>query len=73
MSLRSLHHLALIGADDDLTVTADQERMADAAEVYRVDDLHQRLQAQVTTDTPSNSPFFFTGMMVTICPPTAAM
>src|SRR3989344_6757539 len=48
--LEVLHHLALIGADDDLTVAADQERMADAAEVYRVDDLHQRLQAQVTTD-----------------------
>ena len=57
--LEILHHLVLVRTDDDLAITADQERMADTTEVYRVDDLHQCLQAQVTTDNTQQLAILF--------------
>ncbi|MDT4842778.1 hypothetical protein FQZ97_766920 [compost metagenome] len=48
--LEVLHHQVLVRVDQDLAVGADQEGVAHAAEVQRVDDLHQGLQAQVAAD-----------------------
>ena len=45
-----LHHLILVRADDHLTVGTDEERVTDATEVHRVDDLHQGFQTQVAAD-----------------------
>ncbi len=36
--------------DQDLAVGAEQEGIADAVEIQRVDDLHQGVEAQVTAD-----------------------
>ncbi|RCN01203.1 hypothetical protein C3O69_05776 [Pseudomonas aeruginosa] len=46
----ALHDLVLVRMDEDLAVAADQEGVAHAAEVQRVDDLHHRLQAEVAAD-----------------------
>ncbi len=48
--LEVFHYLIFVRADDHLTVSTDQKRMAEATEIHRVDDLHQRFEAQVTTD-----------------------
>ncbi len=57
--LEVLHHLVLVRADDHLTVTADQESMADATEVHRIDDFHQGIQAQVTAHHTQQLTVFF--------------
>ncbi|CRX27550.1 hypothetical protein PAERUG_P54_1_London_24_VIM_2_04_13_04670 [Pseudomonas aeruginosa] len=44
---QGLHHLLFVRVHQDLAVAADQEGVAHAAEVQRIDDLHQGLQAEV--------------------------
>nr|AWJ66372.1 hypothetical protein [uncultured bacterium] len=45
-----LHHLGAVRMHQDLAVAAGQEGIAHAVEVQRVDDLHQHLEAEVTTN-----------------------
>ncbi|MNM98774.1 hypothetical protein D3C81_1113130 [compost metagenome] len=44
------HHQVLFRMHQDLALVVDQERVAHAAEVQRVDDLHQTVEGQVATD-----------------------
>ncbi|MNI43984.1 hypothetical protein D3C73_983340 [compost metagenome] len=48
--LEVLHHLVFVGADDHLAAAVGEEGVADAAEVDRVDDLHQGIEGQVAAD-----------------------
>ncbi|PTC33291.1 hypothetical protein CLJ1_6253 [Pseudomonas paraeruginosa] len=47
---QGLHHLLFVRMDEDLAVAADQEGIAHAAEVQRIDDLYQGLQAEIAAD-----------------------
>ncbi|KPB11603.1 Uncharacterized protein AC516_2796 [Pseudomonas amygdali pv. sesami] len=51
--LEVFHHLFLVRADNDLPVPADQKGVTEPAELHRVDDLDQRVQAQVTASHAS--------------------
>ncbi|MNJ33817.1 hypothetical protein D3C77_285070 [compost metagenome] len=44
------HHQRLVRVDQDLALVVDQEGVAHAAEVQRIDDLHQAFERQVATD-----------------------
>ncbi len=48
--LEVFHHLFLVRTDDDLSVATDQKGVTQPAEFNRVDDLDQRVEAQVAAD-----------------------